>query len=255
MKPRRSVLVALVLAGAAALTVTGCSDDAAAPGGGGKPSASASPAKAKAFDIEQVLAGRSKEPYSASVDEESEADDELVLLSTGFANLSTETPTGEWTTEVKGRPADPRKPTKLKVRALGDSAYTLTLASISGGEDRWRRQSTAGLVVPGSTATAYAEKLLSLGPSARKGMTENEFGEARYRLAGTIPVAGLKDVDPETYEQVKSAVDGVRCEVLVDGEGRVTDLQRWIEGSTGTLHVTTTLSDFAAPKPVEKPDA
>ncbi|MFF1510066.1 hypothetical protein [Streptomyces sp. NPDC058326] len=246
---RRGTALAFAAAVCGVTLLTGCDDGSAgtaAPAGSASASGATTTAPAapdasadKAFDPGKALASAAKKPYAANVMVTSETRGMPSLTMSGRANLN-----GLFT----GR---------MEMKSLGRTTEVVTTAdtnyfrSIELAGAQWTttpRTDNSGL----ASYEGYAKLLLDAGPSARKGM-EDQDGVATYHLSGRLSVAQIASVDPRTHASMKAkGVTGFDCDQWIDSQGRTLRFEQRFELRGVKAANKATFSDFG---PAEKFDA
>ncbi|MEU9107775.1 hypothetical protein AB0D54_26265 [Streptomyces xanthophaeus] len=247
---RKTVLTAGAIAVALA-TLSGCED---APGGTAAPAPSATsaspapetapavPTTAGAFSPEQAVAEAERTPYAATITFDSSA---------AGQHISTMTGRGNHNAPFTGR-SEIRTPDDVPA---SQAIWMETVTTADANYVRNRLQEGSGWTkMPRAkdneaNYAGYAKLLLTLGPSALKGM-EEQGGIPTYHLAGRLDANQVASVDPRTHRSMKAkGVTGFDIDQWVDSQGRTVRFEQRMEMRGIPAVNTGRFSDFG---PVEE---
>ncbi|MFD3328692.1 hypothetical protein [Streptomyces sp. NPDC058701] len=226
----------LLTAGAISVTLvmlSGCQDT---PGGTAAPAAtatsaaraleaaptSAAPTAAGAFDPEQALAQAEKTPYAATTTFDTAAAGQHISTMTGRGNHNTPF-TGR--TEIR-TPADVPAFQAVWMETVTTADANYIRNRLQEGSS-WRKMPRAE---DNETSYAgYARLLLTVGPSARKGM-EDQGGTPTYHLTGHLDIDQVHSIDPRTQRSMKAkGVTGFDIDQWIDSHGRTVRFEQRME--------------------------
>ncbi|MFI6154959.1 hypothetical protein ACIBCA_19960 [Kitasatospora sp. NPDC051170] len=191
---RTAVPVSAFLLALAALT--GCTSS-----GSGRTSGAGSAEAAGAFDPDQALAHRTREPYSATVHltvEEGDGEDRIKDVVDGRLNFNTPVGGSETVHRVEGPGPVTSTRQQMTVEGVGYEK--------SDGDIAWSRTDTPTSTGAADQAAAYAKAMLDSGPAARRGM-EKVAGIPVFHVAARLTVDQVRTADPGNADRM--ARDGV----------------------------------------------
>ncbi|WCD84161.1 hypothetical protein KPP03845_100481 [Streptomyces xanthophaeus] len=247
---RKTVLTAAAIAVALA-TLSGCEG---APGGTAAPAAtsaspapesappSAVPTTAGAFSPEQAVAEAEKTAYASTITFNSSAAGRHISTMTGRINHNVPF-TGR--SEIRTPDDVPASQAMwMETVTTPDANYVRNRLQEGSG---WRK--TPRAEDNEANYAGYAKLLLTLGPSALKGM-EEQGGIPTFHLAGRLDVNQVASVDPRTYRSMKAkGVTGFDIDQWVDSQGRTVRFEQRLEMRGIPAVNIGTFSDFG---PVEE---
>ncbi|MFE7564320.1 hypothetical protein [Kitasatospora sp. NPDC057500] len=194
------------------------------------------------FDPAQALALAERAPYAATQDFKSEGGPVSTAVN-GRVNLNGPVRTGRLAETVKSGLVTVRGGDGPTVVVTDDGTTYIRL------DDSW---STSPLGDRIADYHGYAKVLLSLGPSARKGIEDCD-GTPCFHLAGTVDLERIKPVEAELYKLLKGKnVTSFRLDQWIDAQGRTVRFDRLTEAEGLRVRTYGTFRDFG---PVEKVDA
>ncbi len=255
---QRNIAVALATALCGVSLLSGCSADVDAdgtPGPGWIPmpeaSGTATPGPApvpdlaaaasevpadEAFDPAKVLAATGDAPYAATLRMISEMNGVSSQTMSGRGNFN-----GPFTGRMKMNPGE----FTTEVIMTDDTTY-VRVADGAGAE--WKGVPRSGTDSPASYE-GYAKLLLDAGPSARRGMEEQD-GIATYHLSGRLGLAQIASVDPRIHTSMKAkGVTGFDVDQWIDDQGRTIRFEQRFELRGVQVANKATFGDFG---PAEK---